>query len=120
MSSREGIIAGIEALRAHPQKHLMDLRAEELMRNVTEAAMSLPDDGSFLAGLLQSDYESLGSGGDLLVCLSLHGAIAERKVRDAIPVLNRMLVDSRTVAMHEDLAETLGEMGDESSVPYLI
>jgi HEAT repeat protein len=120
MSSPDDIIARIQVLKNFPGKHLMDPGVRELVHEIASAAMSLPDDEAFLAELLEKEYDSLGNGGEVLVCLSLHGPIAERRVRDALPVLNRMLVDPRTISMHEDLAETLGEMGDESCVPYLI
>jgi HEAT repeat protein len=55
-----------------------------------------------------------------LVCSVLSNVAEERQLQGAVPTLNRMLADPRTLALHEDLAETLGEIGDESSVPFLI
>jgi HEAT repeat protein len=80
----------------------------------------LTDDGRFLTELLESECEALGGSGDLLVCAVLRGAIGKRKYPEAVPMLNRMLTDPRFEAMHEDLAEMLGQMGDSSSVPSLI
>ena len=121
MSSRDELIARIEALKDyHPQKDLRDPRLLDLVQEVASAGTSLPDDGRFLAELLEKEYDALGNGGDLLVCAALRGAIVGRKIQEAVPVLNRMLLDPRTMALHEDLAETLGRMGDESSLPFLV
>jgi HEAT repeat protein len=120
MSSTEEVIARLEALRAYPHKYLTDPQVNDLRRAATAALTSLPDHEIFLADLLEKEFGALNGSGDLLVCVVLHGVLAERKAREAVPIFNRMLTDPRTLAMHEDLAETLGQMGDASSVPWLI
>jgi HEAT repeat protein len=120
MSSQEDVVERLAALRSRADKNLLAPRTRELMQQASEALMSLSDDERFLADLLEQECEGLGGSGDLLVCAVLRGAIVQRKIRDAVPILNRMLADPRAEAMHEDLAETLGRMGDASSVPWLI
>jgi HEAT repeat protein len=81
---------------------------------------ALPDDERFLVGLLENEYANIGGEGDLFVLAAILGTIVDRGVREDLPLLHQMLVDPRTAALHEDIAEALGEMGDNTSVPYLI
>jgi HEAT repeat protein len=120
MSTPEEIVARLDDLRAYPQKHLTDPGVNKLRHAATAAVMSLPNNDAFLAQMLEKEYQALGVSGDLLVCVVLYGALAERKAQEALPIFHQMLSDTRTQAMHEDLAETLGQMGDASSVPSLI
>ncbi|MGA8030449.1 MAG: HEAT repeat domain-containing protein [Bryobacteraceae bacterium] len=101
-------------------KLFTDSGANELRRRATDALLALPDNDQWLATLLERELDSIGNSGDPLVLISLEGALAERKAAEAVPVFNRMLSDPRVEALHEDLAEILGQMGDVSSVPSLI
>lgn len=116
---RQELLESLVRLRESPGQALEDKRTRELMSRASEAAMSMPDD-AFLARLLETEYAALGRSGDILVCSVLSNVAEERQLQGAVPTLNRMLADPRTLALHEDLAETLGEIGDESSVPFLI
>jgi HEAT repeat protein len=82
-----------ELARAHPQRALGLLQAEYLNRGVTEAD----------AGILGA----------------LAGGLVAAEWRDAAPLIGRMLVDPVTRAVHEDLAEDLGRLGNPAGGPGL-
>ncbi len=97
---------------------MLDPGFSRLRRSASAALLSSSDE--VLEALLTEEYGALSEGrGDGLVTDIVAGAVIERRIHNALPILNQMLINPITESIHEDLAEALGNLGDASSVPFL-
>lgn len=78
-------------------------------------------DTNFLLSILEKEYIAAIKGdSNFLVCQPICEALAAYKVRKAVPIICRILIDPDAAMIREDTAEILGEMNDPSSVPFII
>ena len=113
--------AALRELESIQDGSLTDASTRELHKRATsrlyELAQQNPDKASHLLEQLFASNSCAARPG---TCGAIAAGLASVKHESAVRILAAMLRSSQTTALHEDLAEELGEMGGTAGVPALV
>ncbi|MCK5218617.1 HEAT repeat domain-containing protein [bacterium] len=99
-----------------------DLNVQRIYSETIKSLTVIPKaETKFLVEILELEYDKVKKGeGSILVCGPICNALAEYKEGKAAPIISRMLIDPVSEPIREDLAEILGELGEQLAQPFLI